>query len=232
MLHQRTPSIVLHQRHRCRTCKQSGRLAIWAAILPAPYLPTAAAVVTAAAAPCLRDLKRQVLLHRHQTQVMLSLTRWTPQQPPRQPPRPPRCWPLQPLHSGESQHGRLSTSRADLNQCPVRNVHAAPPRSNLNPPRGRKTGHLPPQPRDPNDQEPPVLDGRVHGELVKCDNKMRSSLQIGVEACSFWYFKWKVKGHFLGHRDLDNLGHREKSYGIQIFWVSPTVSVFKPQVQY
>ena len=42
----------------------------------------------------------------------------------------------------------------------------------------------------------------------------------------------KVEGHFLGHRDLDNLGHREKSYGIQIFSVSLTVSVFKPQVQY
>ena len=24
----------------------------------------------------------------------------------------------------------------------------------------------------------------------------------------------KVEGNFLGHRDLDNLGHREKSYGI------------------
>jgi len=42
----------------------------------------------------------------------------------------------------------------------------------------------------------------------------------------------KVEGNFLGHRDLDNLGHREKSYGIQIFSVSLTVSVFKPQAQY
>ena len=42
----------------------------------------------------------------------------------------------------------------------------------------------------------------------------------------------KVDGHFLGHRDFDNLGHREKSYGIQIFSVSLTVSIFKPQVQY
>ena len=42
----------------------------------------------------------------------------------------------------------------------------------------------------------------------------------------------KVEGNFLGHRDLDNLGHREKSYGIQIFSVSLTVSVFKPQEQY
>ena len=41
----------------------------------------------------------------------------------------------------------------------------------------------------------------------------------------------KVEGHFLGHRDLYNLGHRVKSNGIQIFAVSVTVSVFKPLVQ-
>ena len=68
-------------------------------------------------------------------------------------------------------------------------------------------------------------------------------MQIGVEACIslklcgiayrlIFLNGSKVEGHLLGHRDLDNLGHREKSYGIQIFSVSLTVSVFKPQVQY
>ena len=42
----------------------------------------------------------------------------------------------------------------------------------------------------------------------------------------------KGEGHFLDHRDLDNLGQREKSYGVQISSVSLTVSVLKPQVQY
>ena len=62
-------------------------------------------------------------------------------------------------------------------------------------------------------------------------------MQIGVEACRVFLNcdilnGRKVEDHFLGHHDLDNLGHREKSYGIQIFSVSLTVSVFKPQVQY